>query len=322
MVIRYRPADRSFSLRQPDGGGLRLLPRRLVLEDGSEPALAGLRRLGRALAGHLGWTSIAPAQPATPAPGAILAVPRSDSRRAWAELLARARWVDGGSRPGWLDSIPSPPETWTKTPEVMRADPPTQDDPAVVIVTPAGWTALRRTPQKGLQSLAAFARRYPGAEVVEARDAEHLPTPLPLARLVAAVERLARAEAAARTGRAMGHAGEAPRGAAPSQASVGAPVPANWPAAAGREADTEIDTENVPSADELDPSGRATSHVPLTRQTTVLPGNSVPSSKVEEGSENGHPAPDRDQERISESSGTPPADLDPPEDPDDDLSPF
>lgn len=173
-----------------------MLPRRLVLEAAPNGTLAGLHRLAGDLAGHLGWIPGAPGWPPAPQRSTILAVPPAESHRAWEDVLARARWLTGGARPGWLDAVSANPaasrDGATSAPYLFgrRADAAeaTPHGRPVVIVSPAGKAAIRRNPKRALERLAAFARRHPGAEAVQVHDEHHLPTPVPLASLIAAVQ--------------------------------------------------------------------------------------------------------------------------------------
>lgn len=177
---------------------MRLLPRRLILEAARGGALAGLRRLARNLAGHLGWIAVAHGWSSPQHLGAILAVPPGESHRAWANMLARARWLDGGSRPGWLNAVSVDPAIarhgTPSTPNLFKRSPNAADltplGPPVVIVTPAGWAAIRRDPKRAFERLAAFARRHPGAEAVQVHDEHSLPAPVLLTRLIAAAQSL------------------------------------------------------------------------------------------------------------------------------------
>lgn len=267
LAIRYRPADRSFSLRRPDGGVLRLLPRRLILEAAPGGTLAGLRRLARSLADHLGWIAVAEGWSSPQHVGAMLATPPVESRRAWADVLARARWVGGGSRPAWLDVVSTRPaisrneatsaaglfEGRAVAAGLMPPGPP------VVVVTLADWAAIGRIPKRASEMLAAFARRHPGAEAAQVHDAHHLPTPVPLTRLIAAVRGLDAAVSPSMT-----HRNGFPRG---------------WVDMFDAQTVGEPDRSTATLTEQEDPNDEAGSDAPL---RSVLPDNQHGS--IHEGS--------------------------------------
>lgn len=178
---------------------------------------AGLHRLARNLAGHLGWIAVGQGWPPTPQPGAILAVPPMENHRTWGDVLARARWLVDGARPDWLDAVPANPAVSRDgahpTPDLVGRTADTNHQtplaPPVVIVTSAGRAAIHRNPKRALERLAAFACRHPCAEAVEIHSTPHLPTPVPLAELIAAVEELDAAVSPAMTDRKDPRAGQA-----------------------------------------------------------------------------------------------------------------
>lgn len=313
LAIRYRPADLSFSLRRPDGGGLRLLPRRLILEAAPNGALAGLQRLAQDLAGHLGWIPGAPGWPPAPQRGTILAVPPAESHRAWADVLARTRWVADGARPGWLDAISAnsagsregdrpPPDLFGRMPAAADLTPLA---PPVVMVTPAGWAAIRRNPKRALERLATFARRHPGAEAVESQDEPHLPTLLPLTMLIGAVQTLAAAKAPAKLDLALTHGGGAHQGGVDVvKVRVGTPAPGAGRAEAGDHA--KPDAENVR----------------LERSHTAHPSSGTRTSELRTGQDTNQQGSDPDRGTDTESAGSLTFRADPLDDPGDDLAPF
>ena len=295
------------------------MPRRLIVETAPAATFPHLRRLARALAAHLGWIAIASGQPSSASPGGVLALPPAESRRAWSALLARARWLDGGTRPDWLEALRPAPGISASRPDAEGQDPQGQPGPPVVVITPAGSAELRRTPQRALASLAAYARRHPGAEAVTALDADHLPAPTPLNSVIAAVERLAAAEAAARKGPTL--TGE--RVSDSERGDIGEVSGLTLAASTGRatggteEPDAAVD---APFA-EPDPASKMTGNARDEKTPKALSAESIPTTNGQDGPDTDRHASEHAHPVQTEAPAGHPPDEDIPDYPGDEPSP-